>query len=88
MELLAMQILPGSADTAWQKGHLLSGIAPLGSIRVLFPACQKFSRIPDSGGPRCTSESFPEVLLPPGRRLGELLLILDCCLWPRGKGGL
>ena len=23
-------------DTAWQKGHLLSSIAPLGSIRVLF----------------------------------------------------
>ena len=75
-------------DTAWQKGHLLSGIAPLGSIRVLFPACQKFFRTPDGDGSRCTLESFLEVLLPPGRRLGVLLQILDCCLRARGKRGL
>ena len=88
MELLAGQALPGSADTAWQRGHSVSGIAPLGplmSIRVRFPACQEFFRASDGDSSRCTLESVLDVLLPPGRRFGVLLQILDCCLGTGGK---
>ena len=71
-----LAVLEG-AELSPRRGHRLADA---------FAAYRRLS----AGGKRGWGWAAPdvEVLLPPGRRLGVLLQILDCCLGPRGKRGL